>query len=218
MTKAKSVLVIDYGTANIGSVANMLRFIGADAVVTDEPNNSLKFSSIILPGVGSFKAGCTLLNQHHWYPFLQHHVMDLKTPILGICLGIQLLCKHSTVSAGYRGLDFVNDNFSLFSFSDPNSLSQQDSKIKLPVPHMGWNTISFPRDSIFEDKSSQSKFYFVHSFHSNENDSSAAYGFTEYGYKFPSFFQKENIIGIQAHPEKSHKHGIRFLKKFLSIN
>jgi glutamine amidotransferase len=201
------IVVLDYGVGNLGSILNMLRKIGASASVSSTPEAIARAEKLILPGVGSFDNGMTNLRSSGLLPTITKKVLEDETPILGICLGMQLLTKSSE-EGDSPGLGWIDAKTVRFSFGNGQSL--------LKIPHMGWNTIKLSQPSgLFDGFGADARFYFVHSFHvvcKNEEDVLAR---TVHGYEFASAFRKGNIFGTQFHPEKSHKFGIKLLKNFV---
>lgn len=199
------IIIIDYQMGNIGSILNMLKKIGAPGMISSDPDVILKADKLILPGVGAFDQGMANLERLGLINVLNEKVKNSGTPILGICLGMQLMTKSSEEgkSAGLGWIDAKTVRF----YHDPS--------LRLKVPHMGWNSIIPKKESVLlADMYSDPRFYFVHSYHvvcNNQNDVLAT---THYGYDFTSAFQHNNIIGVQFHPEKSHKYGMRLLKSF----
>lgn len=208
MVKCIMIVVIDFGVGNLGSILNMLNKVGAKAIISSEISDLENADKLVLPGVGSFDNGFIKLKEFGFIPVLNRKVINQKTPILGICLGMQLFTKRSEegVMPGLGWLDAETIKFN-FNNNDNNNLR---------IPHMGWNTISINReDPIFKDLKEEARFYFVHSYHlicNNEEDILAK---THYGYDFTSIVRKENILGAQFHPEKSHKFGMNLLRNFV---
>jgi len=201
------IILLDYGVGNLGSILNMLRKIGAPASVSSNPEEIARADKLILPGVGSFDNGMTNLRNSGLLPTITKKVLENETPILGICLGMQLLTKSSE-EGDSPGLGWIDAQTVRFSFGNGESL--------LKIPHMGWNTIQLSSPSrLFDGFGADARFYFVHSFHvvcKNEGDVPAR---TVHGYEFASAFRRGNIFGTQFHPEKSHKFGIKLLKNFV---
>ena len=195
--------VIDYGIGNIGSIGNMLKKIGAVSKPIDCPEKIKPCNKVILPGVGKFDYGMERLAQKGFHEAIRAFADEGK-PILGICLGMQLLLQGSAEGMR-RGLSLANGNLERFSFEGK----------KYPVPHMGWNDVHFEGSLL---GSGIESFYFVHSFYlpiENRNLS----GYTHYGgLKFTSSIESDNIFGVQFHPEKSHKYGMKILKNFSELN
>ena len=203
------VVIINYGMGNIGSISNMLKRIGAEAVVSSNPQEIRKAARLILPGVGAFNNGMDNLNNLGLTFVLNEMVIQQKTPILGICLGMQLMTKSS--EEGSRpGLGWIDATTVRFKFG------KEEQNLK--IPHMGWNVIQWRKESVlFKDMPEEPRFYFVHSYHAVCNDKEDILATTNYGYDFVSAFQKGNIIGVQFHPEKSHKFGMQVLRNFIGL-
>lgn len=204
------IVIIDYGLGNLGSIVNMLKKIGAPATLSSDASVIEKADKLILPGVGAFDHGVKNLTDLGLVPLLQRKVNVEKTPILGLCLGMQLFTRRSE-EGSLPGLGWLDAETVRFRFDQ--------TQTKLRVPHMGWNSIKVCQTNpIFEDLYIEARFYFVHSFHvlcHNEQDVLAK---TEYGYEFPSVIGRENIFGTQFHPEKSHKFGMKLLKNFVEYS
>jgi len=203
--------VINYGIGNIKSIANILQKIGANFVVITNPNEVNNCKSLILPGVGSFDAAMKRLENGDWISALHNFAKVECKPLLGICLGMQLLTIGSH-EGKKNGLGFIDAETVFF---DREKMVERKK-----VPHMSWNIVSSEKENIFFDSSKLEKFYFVHSYHVICNDQKDILTTTHYGYKFVSSFSRDNIIGVQFHPEKSHHFGydffIKFLKDFVS--
>ncbi len=201
------ICVIDYGLGNLGSIVNMLKKIGVTAAISSESSVINKAKKLILPGVGAFDNGMKNLEERNLIPLLNAKVFQDKTPILGLCLGMQLFTQHSE-EGQLPGLGWLEAETVRFQFD------QECAHLK--IPHMGWNTIQiYQPNPIFTDMDKESRFYFVHSYHVICTDTSAVLAETQYGYNFTSAVAKENIIGVQFHPEKSHKFGMKLLKNFV---
>ena len=203
------IYIIDYGMGNVGSILNMINHIGGEATITENPNSLGKASGIILPGVGAFERGMRNLKEYGWINPLNTAANINKIPTLGICLGMQLMTRSSEESSNIDGLGW---------FSADTIKLNMPNKNKFKIPHMGWNTLNSLKNSkLFPSYKDEQRFYFVHSYHvicDNEKDISAK---TKYGLEFASAIEKENIFGIQPHPEKSHKFGMRLFKNFINI-
>lgn len=202
------IAILDYKVGNLASIRNMLKKVGyADAVITDDPAVIAKADKYILPGVGHFDFGMQHLNTSGFLDTVKEAVLDRKKPILGICLGAQLLTKHSE-EGDIPGLGWIDGETVKFD------RSRLDSKLK--VPHMGWTDVDVMKDSLlFKGMHADPRFYFVHSYHMKINSDSDLLTQSTYGYPFASGFEKDNIMGVQFHPEKSHKYGMVLLKNFV---
>lgn len=199
--------IINYNLGNPKSIKNMLSYLGYDAIITDDLNVMRSADRLILPGVGHFQHGMEQLQQLGLVEVLKQEVLVNKKPILGICLGMQLLTKHSE-EGNLAGLDFINAQTKKFELQDKT----------LKVPHMGWNTVCFKKESkLFQQVSANPRYYFVHSYYvdcANQEDILCT---TNYGEDFVSGFQHNNIFGLQFHPEKSHKFGMELLANFCKL-
>ncbi|MDP3947254.1 MAG: imidazole glycerol phosphate synthase subunit HisH [bacterium] len=203
------IAIIDYQTGNIGSILNMLKKIGAEASVVSDAKGITEADKLILPGVGAFDTGMRNLEQLNLVPLLNAEVKNRKKPILGICLGMQLLAKKSEEGV-LDGLAWLDAKVIKFAFGEEHR--------NLKIPHMGWNTIVPKRESpLLAGLDSSARFYFVHSYHLKCGEPDDVAATTMYGYEFPSVVQRENIYGVEFHPEKSHKFGIRLLKNFAEL-
>jgi len=205
----KNVTIIDYGAGNLGSIRNMFKHIGIKSVISSEIRDVQKAEKLILSGVGAFDNGMKELNNLNLISVLNEKVIDEKVPILGICLGMQLFTKSSEEGnlSGLSWLDAVTVKFK----------SNNESN-KLKIPHMGWNLINIQKNSLlFNDMPDELRFYFVHSYHLACSEQKDVLCSTYYGHNFVSGVEKENIFGVQFHPEKSHKFGMKLLKNFLEL-
>jgi glutamine amidotransferase len=200
------ITIIDYGVGNLGSVENMLKKIGVQALVTSDTSEIEKADKLILPGVGAFDHGMKSLNERGLPEVLNRKVIDEKTPILGLCLGMQLFAKTSE-EGKLPGLGWLNARIVRFDFGGAD--------VRLKVPHMGWNTIRIGKPHpVLEGFDEESRFYFVHSYHMKCGDAADVLAFTDYHASFPSVVGRDNIVGVQFHPEKSHKFGMKLLRNF----
>ncbi|CAB1063928.1 Imidazole glycerol phosphate synthase amidotransferase subunit HisH [Olavius sp. associated proteobacterium Delta 1] len=204
------ICIVNYGMGNLGAIQNMLRKIGAESVVSSNGDDIEKADMIILPGVGAFDNGMKNLERLNLLDILNAKVIIKKTPVLGICLGAQLITKRSE-EGSLPGLGWLDAETIRFNFLGDH--------VNHKIPHMGWNTVTVQKAShIFNTMDEESRFYFVHSFHLACNNPKDILTTTTYGYEFVSSFQKGNIIGVQFHPEKSHKFGMKLLTKFAGFS
>lgn len=202
------ISVLDYGVGNLGSILNMFKKIGVPARLVSQPSDVLEAEKILLPGVGAFDNAMRELGQRGLIDPLKERVQVGGVPVLGICLGMQLLGNGSE-EGNLAGLGFINGTSRRFSF--PNDAS-------LKVPHMGWNVISPVKYSpLFGDEAIERRFYFVHSYHFNCEDASDVLATAHYGFNFTAMVQQGNIMGAQFHPEKSHRFGMALLKNFSDV-
>ncbi len=200
--------IIDYGAGNISSIQNMLKKIGADAVITSVPSEIAEAKKIILPGVGSFDTGMKLLNDRGWIEMLNEKVLNEKITVLGVCLGLQLMCKQSE-EGKLKGLGWIDADVVRFN------MEQAEEPIR--IPHMGWNSVEQLKDVTLLKTNEEHRFYFVHAFHLSNVRDENKWLQTHYGYDFISGIQKENIYGVQFHPEKSHRYGMELYKNFAEL-
>jgi len=198
------IVIIDYGMGNLGSIQNMLKKVGAEVVISCKPTVIASADKLILPGVGSFDNGMSKLKALGLLTVLHQKVVDDKIPILGICLGMQLMTKSSEEGLE-KGLGWINADTVRFTFS---------SNV-YRVPHMGWNTTQAVRQSkLMSGLGNELRFYFAHSYHVMCHDDADILARTTYAHEFTSAIEHENIAGVQFHPEKSHKYGMQLLKHY----
>ncbi len=199
------IAIIDYGMGNIGSVSNMLKKIGRKSEITRDAEKILQADHIIVPGVGSFDTGMEQLEKLELVELIRQKALIDKTPILGICLGAQLML-NSSEEGHKQGLSLVDGEVIRFKLPI-------DSRLR--IPNMGWNHITKVKSSPLVDLlPEEPRFYFVHSYHFNLKNPEDQLLTSEYDYSFCSAFQQENIMGVQFHPEKSHKFGMALLRNF----
>jgi len=200
------ITIVDYRMGNLASIANMLRKVGSEAVITSEPSAIAAATKLILPGVGAWDHGMEHLVELELVEVLRRKVVDDGTLTLGICLGMELLFEGSE-EGGRAGLGWIRGRCVRFRFDGGDA--------RLKVPHMGWNVVRPARtDSLFADMAEDAAYYFVHSYHVVCDDPGDALGYTNHGHEFVSAVQRGNLFGTQFHPEKSHKHGMRVLANF----
>ena len=206
MNKNLRIGIIDYGAGNVSSVFNIIKKIGGNPEFCKIPDDSNNYKLFILPGVGSFDYAMERLNQIGWVERLQKHLEE-GGYLMGICLGMQVLCESSE-EGKQKGLNLIPGCF----------VRINDHKGKYKVPHMGWNNVNYSSEVFsFGRIDEKPRYYFVHSyryFHSNNN---YVLGTTDYVEEFPSVIGSDDnkIIGVQFHPEKSHRYGMEFFKNYL---
>jgi glutamine amidotransferase len=202
------ITIIDYKTGNLGSILNMLKKIRVESVITSDPDVIDKAEKIILPGVGAFDQGMSNLIGLGLLKALNRKVLSGRTPVLGICLGMQLMTMGSE-EGELKGLGWIDAKSVRFRFRDT---------AEYKIPHMGWNFTRQHKESrLFKNMYPEPRFYFVHSYFVQNNDQSDVLTSTSYETEFTSSFEKGNISGVQFHPEKSHKFGMHLLKNFSEI-
>jgi len=202
------ISIIDYGMGNLGSVKRKLDLIGTSSVITSDTELIRKSDKIILPGVGHFAKAVSEIKIRGLWNLLSELVLVEKKPILGICLGMQLMAKFSE-EGDSEGFGWFDARVVRFNVSDTK---------KFKVPHVGWNTLKITRDSqLINEIVPDSELYFVHSYHIRCDNPEDVLTETIYDYSFTSAIQKGNIFGVQFHPEKSHDVGEKVLRNFVGI-
>ncbi len=202
------ITIVDYKTGNLGSIQNILKRIGENSVVTSDKDEIARASKLILPGVGAFDTGMRNLTELGLIDILSKKVIVEKTPVLGICLGMQLLSGGSE-EGSMPGLGWIDAEIVRFRFKD---------SIEYKIPHIGWNFIRQHKTSrLFDNMYSDARFYFVHSYFFRANDMEDILTSTTYEIEFTSAVERGNILGVQFHPEKSHKFGMKLLKNFVDL-
>lgn len=201
------ITVIDYGAGNIGSVLNMIRHVGGEATVTSDPTGVLAAQKILLPGVGSFDSAMAKLTGLGLVDSLRERAAA-GIPFLGICLGMQLLADESEEGC-LAGLGLIPGRVRRFFFENESA--------KLKIPHMGWNAVTPVRaHPLVEGLDEGARFYFVHSYHIVCNDEDVLLTST-HGYRFVSGIQRGSVMGVQFHPEKSHRFGMQLFRNFVGL-
>jgi glutamine amidotransferase len=200
------IAVIDYGIGNVGSIVNMLKKIGVSASLASSIDDIQLADKLILPGVGSFDAGMQKLRKSGLKSAIEKHCVEEGKPLLGICLGMQMLGRKSE-EGNETGLSLIPFDTKRFRF---------DERKDLKIPHMGWDvaTIELKDDPIVKDLDCKQRYYFVHSYHAVCESKENVLMSCEYGYSFAAAVKHKNIYGFQFHPEKSHKFGMNLLENF----
>lgn len=200
--------IIDYGLGNLNSVANMIRHVGGTSCVTGDPGELGRAEKLILPGVGAFDRGMEALRGSGIADALSVAVLERKTPILGICLGMQLMTKRSE-EGRLPGLGWLN--------AEVRKLCVP-VKSGLKIPHMGWNTVGIAKSNpLIDSGKGPQRFYFVHSYHVVCENFADVLAIAHHGLDFCAAIQNENIFGVQFHPEKSHRYGMALMKRFVEL-
>ena len=202
------ITIVDYKTGNLGSIQNILKRIGEKSIISSDKDEIAGASKLILPGVGSFDTGMGNLMNLDLIDILNKKVMIEKIPVLGICLGMQLLSKKSG-EGSLPGLGWIDGETVRFNFINTTEYK---------IPHLGWNFIRQNKESkLFSEMIPASRFYFVHSYFFKANDQEDILTSTTYETEFTSAIERGNIIGVQFHPEKSHKFGMKLLKNYVDF-
>jgi glutamine amidotransferase len=200
------IAVIDYGVGNVSSIINMFNKIGVPSILTNDIVQIEKADKLVLPGVGAFDVGMQRLNKSGLTDIIKKFAIVDQKPLLGICLGMQMLGRKSQEGKdnGLELIPFDNIRFTL------------DKNTQLKVPHMGWDIISEyqKEDLLLQELSPQQRYYFVHSYHAVCDQEENVLMRCDYGYSFAAAVKKDNIYGVQFHPEKSHKFGMALLENF----
>jgi glutamine amidotransferase len=203
------IAILDYGIGNISSIFNMLKKIGATAVVTSDPEVIRTCDKLVLPGVGHFDYCMQQLRKAPFYYLLQQKVLQEKTPVLGVCVGCQMLMESSE-EGSEPGLGWIKGKVVRFR--------AQDMDQPLKIPHMAWTDVQVQPSCALYKGIDEPRFYFVHSYHLACDDAAHVTASAHYGYDFTASVQQDNIMGVQFHPEKSHRFGMWLLKNFASLN
>lgn len=198
------ITIVDYGLGNLASIRNMIKKVGGQAEITADIERISQASKIIIPGVGSFGQGMKNLEEKGLVPVLHKKALEEKVPVFGICLGMQLMTLHSE-EGDKNGLSWIQAKTKRFNLPG------------LKVPHMGWSDIIIKKKDhpLFRNASEENRFYFVHSYAVHCETENNILAQTEYGYLFDSMIVKDNIMGCQFHPEKSHKFGMNIMRNFI---
>jgi glutamine amidotransferase len=201
------ITIVDYGMGNVGSVYNMLRKLGAKVQISRDENAIASADRLILPGVGHFDRGMDNLNTLGLASILSEQVLVNKKPILGICLGMQMMTRGSEEGTQH-GLGWVAADTIRFVASGT-----------LKIPHMGWNQIKPSMDAkLFEYSPEEAeRFYFVHSYYVRADNVTDIAAYCHYGHDFVASFEVGNIMGVQFHPEKSHLFGMNLFRRFMAL-
>ena len=209
-----SITMIDYGASNIRSAQKAFEHIGADVHLTDDPEVVRRATKLVLPGVGAFGSGMAGLHRHNLPEAIQESVRR-GVPFLGICVGMQLMFTEGHEMGIHQGLDLLPGK--VVKFPDSLTVKNSQSTINhLKVPHMGWNQLEPAWENpLLDDIQAGDYTYFVHSYYCDPEDATAVLAWTDYGFPFASVVAKDNIYGLQFHPEKSQNVGLTILKNFV---
>ena len=195
------IAIIDYGMGNLRSVQKAFEFLGFNAVITDRKRDLIDASHIVLPGVGAFADAAACLKESGMQDTMMSEIGKGK-PFLGICLGMQLMFDKSYENGEYSGLSLV-----------PGDVVQFDVP-GLKVPHMGWNNLVIRDNALFDNAGGEQYVYFVHSYHAADVPDDYIIAEADYGYRFTAAVAKDNVFGLQFHPEKSGDVGLAMLRRF----
>ncbi len=199
-----NISIIDYGTSNLTSVKNAIKKIGYNSEITNSANTIRNSDRIILPGVGAFEKGMEGLKKNNLIETLTSCVFEKKIPILGICLGFQLMAKKSYEFGEHKGLGWINAEIKKFS------------KKKFDTTHMGWNEVKIKKnENVFKNLSKKEVFYFANSYFVDLYDKKIETSTCSYGINFTASIKSKNLVGIQFHPEKSQVSGLLIYKNFI---
>lgn len=200
------IAIIDYGMGNLGSIANMLKTVGIPAVISSESSVIASADRLILPGVGAFDAAMQRLQELRLTDLIIDRAVQERVPLLGICLGMQLLSRSSE-EGSLSGLGLIN--------ADTVRFDAAILKGGKKIPHIGWNSVRVMRENpIIHVGASEQRFYFVHSYYVRCADAADIVGVTDHGVDFTSVLHRDNIVATQFHPEKSHRFGMELLRNF----
>ena len=204
-------MVIDYGLCNLGSVKRAFEECGASAFISDDPRDADQASHFVLPGVGAFGDAMKNLVAAGWDTVIRKNVLNNNIPILGICLGMQLLAEKGYEGGEHEGLGLIPGEVIKIYNEHPQNTFR--------VPHIGWNEIRIRNEhAVLEKLEPNTDFYFVHSYFFNATHQSDILTTTSYGVDFPSIVARNKTIGVQFHPEKSSRAGFQLIQNFLNIN
>ncbi len=204
----QKIAIVDYNMGNLASVKNAFVKLGQDTTVESDPSKFKDYDKLILPGVGAFKDAMDHLKERDMVEAIKAYA-DSGKYMFGICLGMQLLFESSQEFGDNEGLGLIKGHVEAFDthkFEEP-----------LKVPHMGWNRMFTKEHPLFNGLDEMHYLYFVHSFHAVCDNEDDVIGRTEYGYEFTSSVAKDNVLGIQPHPEKSHDNGLKILENFIKL-
>jgi glutamine amidotransferase len=199
--------LVDYGMGNLKSLGNALGYLGVPYRICSEPDALAECSHVIIPGVGAFEQAMKNLTARGFVPALQAH-LEAARPLLGICLGMQLLASRGTEPLTCAGLGII-----------PGAVAPLSPAPAFPTPHVGWNSAEYTRSHpVIDSLKRNVDFYFVHSYHFQAAQPEDILATTDYGPRFCSVVARGNVIGVQFHPEKSQEQGLRLLENFSAWN
>lgn len=203
------ITIVDYGTGNLFSIQNMFKKIGADAVIESDPSAILRATKLVLPGIGAFDTCAQKLKESGLEDELNAKVILNKTPVLGICVGMQLMMAESEEGL-LPGLGWIKGRTIKFK--------QDQLPEGYKIPHMGWTEVELNKPSrLLDHMYDEPRFYFAHSYYVVPEDESQVLLYARHGYRFTAALERDNIMAVQFHPEKSHKFGMMLLKNFVTL-
>lgn len=200
------VAILDYGAGNLLSIVRACARAGREARITDRPETLRQARHIILPGVGFFASAMASLRDKGLIPVLEERVLGDRTPVLGICLGFQMFARRSEEGGG-AGLGWID--------AEVSRLPAEREGARVKVPHLGWNALDILQASPYFQPGDTPTFYFAHSYRVQCGDRADVLATSDYGGAFDAVVRRDNILGVQFHPEKSHKTGAEFFARFL---
>jgi imidazole glycerol-phosphate synthase subunit HisH len=198
-------IIVDYGVGNLTSIKNMLKKAGTEAIISGKPEDIAAATKLLLPGMGHFDNCMEKFSNSGLRPLIEKKVFEEKVPVLGICVGLQMFMRSSE-EGKLPGLGWINGDTIRFRSDKMGS--------SLKVPNMGWLEINFTKASNLTQNLEQSRFYFAHSYHVQLDEPGAQLITANYGYEYVVGIEQNNIVGVQFHPEKSHRFGMQLLKNF----
>jgi glutamine amidotransferase len=202
-------VIVDCGIGNIRSVKRMFEAVEGRATIVDNPDGIIGCRRLVLPGVGAFDAGMNALAEGGWIPALNRVALEEKAPVLGICLGMQLLCRRSEEGVK-QGLSWIE--------ADVIKIDPGPEMERLKIPHMGWaQTRTAKPNALISDDESEQRFYYVHKYRVVCDAPEDVLATATYGTEFTSAVHRDNIYGVQFHPEKSHRFGMALMRRFLDL-
>lgn len=201
------ICILDYGSGNVGSVYNLFHHIAGNVIVSNLASDVADASHIVLPGVGAFGAAMRKVNQTLPLRQLESSVLDGGKPFLGICVGMQILATRGTEFGEHDGLGWIGGTVDRLKVGE------------LPLPHIGWNNVDVKAPTpLFEGLGESPDFYYVHSFAFDAQSSASVIATTEFGQQFTAAVRRDNILGVQFHPEKSQTAGLRLARNFIAMS
>lgn len=203
------ITIVDYKVGNLGSVLNMFKKVNVPAQVSNDPKVILGSDGLLFPGIGRFDFAMQALKRSELIPVLEDFAFEKKKPLLGICVGFQMMAQYSE-EGDCEGLSWFQAKVKKFQF-----VAEQNT---LRVPHMGWNTLQLTaavsKNRILQFDDPDTRFYFAHSYYACSSSPEQCLAKTEYGFSFDSVLARDNLFGVQFHPEKSHRFGMRLFQNF----